>query len=60
MYGSGGELIRDINIPVLKAGDNELEFNCESEEAAAPRLQVTVISEGLPLENVRNEQKINE
>ncbi len=64
LYGSKGELIRDINIsgdiPVLNAGDNEFEFNCGSDEEAAPRVQVTVISEGRPLENVRNKQKINE
>lgn len=61
LYGSKGELISEVKIsgevPVLKAGDNEIVFNCESKEAVNPRVQVTVISDGLPLKNVRNLQK---
>ncbi|MBX2922686.1 MAG: hypothetical protein KF746_10880 [Chitinophagaceae bacterium] len=61
LYGAKGELISDIkikgNIPILNAGDNEIEFNCESNENVSPRVQVTVIGEGLPLKNTRNKQK---
>lgn len=61
LYGSKGELISEVKIsgevPVLNAGNNEIGFTCESKEDVNPRVQVTVISEGLPLKNVRNKQK---
>lgn len=61
LYGSKGELIREIkiqgDIPVLKLGDNTIEFKSGNNENVNPRVQVTVISEGNPLKNVRNKQK---
>lgn len=62
LYGAKGELIREIQIsgeiPLLKAGDNEVEFSCETKEAVNPRVQVTVIGEGLPIKNAKNTQKV--
>lgn len=61
LYGAKGELISEVNIsgeiPMLNAGDNAIEFNCERNEAVSPRVQVTVIGEGLPLKNVRTSKK---
>ena len=55
LYGSKGEFIQDIviegRIPDLKNGNNEISFSCRGLEGVNSRVQVTVISEGKPLEN---------
>ncbi|WP_423129391.1 hypothetical protein [Gaoshiqia sp. Z1-71] len=55
LYDSKGGFIRDVpilgNIPELKTGENKLSFSCDSPGEVNPRVQVTVISEGEPLEN---------
>lgn len=54
LYGPKGEFIEDVrirgDIPLLTPGDNILTFNCQQHKKVNPRVQVTVISEGKPLE----------
>jgi hypothetical protein len=54
LYGPRGEFLKDIiiagTIPTLKAGDNELNFMCDSPLGISARTQVTVIGEGKPLQ----------
>lgn len=54
LFDSKGEFIRDVSIlgkvPELKTGENKLSFSCDSPGEVNPRVQVTVISEGKPLE----------
>jgi hypothetical protein len=54
LYGPKGEFIEDVSIrgdiPLLAPGDNMLTFNCQQHTKVNPRVQVTVISEGNPLE----------
>jgi hypothetical protein len=54
LYGSKGEFLQDVQIegkiPDLKNGDNELSFNCSGISGINSRVQITVISEGEPLE----------
>jgi len=58
LYGSKGELIQEIHltadIPELQTGNNEVQFSCEGPHDINPRVQVTVINEGAPLENAHN------
>lgn len=53
LYGSKGEFLGDVNpqgaVPELKKGNNEILFSGEGSGTCNTRLQVTVISEGLPL-----------
>lgn len=50
LYGPSGELIREVTpvgeIPVLKPGENEIRFTCESPEGVNPRAYVWTITEG--------------
>jgi hypothetical protein len=54
LYSSKGEFIKDIpiqeNIPILQQGSNNISFVCNGSKEINPRMQVTVISEGAPLE----------
>jgi len=54
LYGSRGELLEEVRpvgaVPELKKGKNELIFSGESRDVYNARLQVTVISEGAPLD----------
>ncbi len=55
LYGSKGEFIKDIpvqgKIPELNPGINKISFSCEAPKEINPRVQVTIIGEGLPLAN---------
>jgi len=55
LYGSKGELIEEVKIkgklPELLPGNNEMSFYCNGPEDVNVRVQVTVISEGKPLED---------
>lgn len=54
LYGSKGELLREIvpegKIPYLIPGENEISFSCDGPKDLDARVQVTVISEGTPLD----------
>ncbi|MFA5814539.1 MAG: hypothetical protein WC865_02850 [Bacteroidales bacterium] len=54
LFGSKGEFLQDVQvdgkIPVLKNGDNKISFACRAPVGVNSRVQVTVISEGNPLE----------
>ncbi len=54
LYGSNGEFLRDVkiegSIPNIVSGKNEISFNCDDQKEINSRVQVTVISEGDPLE----------
>lgn len=54
LYGSKGELLREVKpegtVPELKKGGNEIQFFGEGTSEFNSRLQVTVISEGSPLD----------
>jgi len=54
LYGPKGELLREVKpegiVPKLKKGSNELYLNGEGQNKLNTRLQVTVISEGDPLD----------
>jgi hypothetical protein len=54
LFGSKGEFLQDVKIegkiPALKNGENEISFICKGPESVNSRVQVTVISEGNPLE----------
>ena len=53
LFGSKGELLGNVEIkgtiPDLKRGDNEIIFFCKGSEKVNSRVQVTVITEGKPL-----------
>ena len=53
LFGSKGEFIQKViikgNVPLLKPGDNDVSFICEGPEGINPRVQVTVIGEGNPI-----------
>ena len=55
LFGPKGEFIKDVriegNIPELKKGENLISFKCSPTGKANPRVQVTVISEGKPIDN---------
>lgn len=61
LFDEKGKLMQEVKIrgeiPVLNPGKNELLFNCESPGVVNPRVQLTVISEGSPLRDVRNKYK---
>lgn len=48
VYGPNGEVIGNLQpqgeVPVLKAGDNQLEFDCQIQPAVNARANITVIS----------------
>ena len=54
LYGSKGELIQEVKpqgvVPKLKKGNNELIFSGNGSTNYNNRLQITVISEGAPLD----------
>jgi len=53
LYGSKGEFLGEVkvqgSIPEVQAGENQVRFSCEGQEGVNPRVQVTIISEGMPL-----------
>jgi len=53
LYGSKGEFLGNVpvggTIPILDYGKNELSFGCLGPPGINARVQVTVISEGLPM-----------
>ena len=53
LYGPQGELVRTVvptgAVPQLAAGDNTLEFRCDSPPGVRSRAYVTVITQGEPL-----------
>ncbi|RIH62997.1 hypothetical protein D1164_21840 [Mariniphaga sediminis] len=55
LYGANGEFIENVpvqgKIPVLKNGRNHVSFTGNSPTGINPRIQVTVMSEGKPLNN---------
>jgi Carbohydrate binding domain (family 11) len=56
LYGSKGEFIKDIDIkgsiPVLKHGENEIKYTFIDKGKVNSRAQITVISEGKPLNSL--------
>jgi hypothetical protein len=54
LFGSKGELLLDVQItgkiPELKPGENQISFIGEGPTGINSRVQVTVISEGKPIE----------
>ncbi|GAA4435568.1 hypothetical protein GCM10023091_12230 [Ravibacter arvi] len=58
LYDAKGNILSEVKIegevPVLNSGVNELRFGCESNREVSPRVQVTVISEGNPMTDVKN------
>lgn len=55
LYGPKGELLKEMviteKIPSLVPGKNKISFTCDAPGTVNPRVQVTVIGEGEPLEN---------
>ncbi|MBK9389824.1 MAG: hypothetical protein IPN68_06395 [Bacteroidetes bacterium] len=53
LYGPKGEFLGDVKtsgtVPELEPGKNEILFNCKGPNNVNTRVQVTVISEGMPL-----------
>jgi len=53
LYGSKGELITQAwpagKIPLLSAGENQIQFSCGAADGPPPRVKLTVISRGQPL-----------
>ncbi|CAL1519375.1 hypothetical protein [Chitinophaga sp. MM2321] len=53
LYSAKGELIQDVTIqgrvPVLQSGDNTTSFTCDKTADVNPRLLVTTITQGAPL-----------
>lgn len=53
LYGSKGELLQEVNVqgsvPIINSGENKIHFTSEGSEEVNPRVQVTIISEGMPL-----------
>jgi len=54
LYGPKGDLLQDVkiegDIPLWQAGENSLSFDCQGPDSVNTRVQVTVISEGCPLD----------
>ena len=50
LYSPKGKLLQEIpikvNIPELKAGNNEISFSCEKNNKVSARVKVTIINEG--------------
>jgi hypothetical protein len=53
LYGPRGEFLQDVqidgNLPLIKNGENDISFKCDGTEGVSSRVQVTVISEGKPI-----------
>lgn len=53
LYNKDGKVVQEVvpqgTIPLLRHGTNNVMFTCESLNAGATRVQVTVIGEGMPL-----------
>jgi hypothetical protein len=60
LYDAKGNVLKNVKIqgeiPVLSTGANELLFECESRREVSPRLQITVISEGNEMTDVKNKR----
>lgn len=54
LFGPKGELLCEVKpegaLPILESGDNQVEFTCEVPGDVSARANVTVISEGEPLD----------
>jgi hypothetical protein len=54
LYGSKGEFLQDVKIegivPLLKNGENDIAFRCKGTQGVSSRVQVTIISEGQPID----------
>jgi hypothetical protein len=55
LYGPKGEFIQDVKlsgeVPVLGKGENNISFSCDGTYEVNPRVQLTVINEGDPIDN---------
>lgn len=53
LYGPKGEVITQVSpegeIPLLSAGENQIQFSCGAADGPDPRVKLTVISHGHPL-----------
>ncbi len=54
VYGPQGQFVGDVavketEVPLLAAGDNQIQFTCTGPEGLTPRARVTVITTGEPL-----------
>jgi hypothetical protein len=53
LYGPKGEVIANVSpqgpIPLLSAGENQVQFSSEASEGPAPRVRLTIRSHGPPL-----------
>jgi hypothetical protein len=53
LYGSKGEMISQVSpegeIPLLSAGENQIQFSCDAADGPDPRVKLTVTSHGRPL-----------
>lgn len=53
LYGSKGEFLRDVKadgrVPLVKAGENNIDFSCKGTDGLSSRAMVTLITEGDPL-----------
>jgi len=57
LYGPQGQLVREVKpegqVPTLAVGPNEVRFQCASPPSIRARAQVTIITQGTPLENTK-------
>ncbi|MCL4181051.1 MAG: hypothetical protein KJ072_25310, partial [Verrucomicrobia bacterium] len=55
LYGSKGEMLTRFSprpaIPMLKPGPNEISFSCASGSGPAPRVKITLFTQGEPLQD---------
>ena len=53
LYGPKGEVTAQVRapngIPLLSAGENQIQFSCDATDGPAPRVKLTVIAHGQPL-----------
>ena len=53
LYGPKGEVITEVApdgaIPLLSAGENQIQLTCKAVDGPAPRVRLTVITHGEPL-----------
>ena len=60
LYDSKGGFIKEVKpvgaIPSLAAGENTVAFSCEGRQDINPRVSVTVINNGAPLPQERNQK----
>jgi hypothetical protein len=53
LYGPKGEVIASVSpegpVPLLRVGENQIQFSCEAPDGPAPRARITVSAHGQPL-----------